>query len=110
MLYGHRNDPQGFANALSSLDAALPTLLDALRPTDLLIFTNDHGNDPTTPSTDHNREHAFLLIYGPGLPGGRDLGVRASFSDLGATVLDCFGLPTGPSLHGVSFLSSLLLS
>jgi len=105
MLYGHRNDPRGFADALETCDAALPPLLDALRPGDLLFLTNDHGNDPTTPSTDHSREHAFLLAYGPGLAGGIDLGVRATFSDLGATVREAFGLP--PGAHGTGFLAEL---
>ena len=105
MLYGHRNDPRGFAIALETLDTALPPILESLRPSDLLIFTNDHGNDPTTPSTDHSREHAFLLAYGPGLKGGVDLGVRHSFADLGATVLDGFGLSV---TRGTSFLEELM--
>jgi phosphopentomutase len=105
MLYGHRNDPRGFAEALEAFDAALPAALDALRPTDLLLFTNDHGNDPTTPSTDHSREHAFLLAYSPGLAGGADLGIRATFSDLSATIRDAYGLPAGA--HGTSFLLEL---
>lgn len=106
MLYGHRNDPRGFADALEAFDSALPAILDALRPADLLLLTNDHGNDPTTPSTDHSREHAFLLAYGPALPGGRDLGVRATFADISATVREIFALPAGE--HGSSFLGELL--
>lgn len=106
MLYGHRNDPRGFADALEAFDSALPAVLDALHPSDLLLLTNDHGNDPTTPSTDHSREHAFLLVYGPALPGGRDLGVRATFADISATVREIFGLPVGE--HGRSFLGELL--
>ncbi len=105
MLYGHRNDPRGFAEALETFDAALPQILDNLQPSDLILFTNDHGNDPTTPSTDHSREHAFLLAYSPGLPGGCDLGIRATFSDIAATIRDVFGLPPGE--HGTSFLSLL---
>lgn len=105
MLYGHRNDPRGFAEALETFDAALPALLDALRPTDLLILTNDHGNDPTTPSTDHSREHAFLLAYSPSLSVGRDLGIRATFADLGATAREAFNLP--PGAHGRSFLAEM---
>ncbi len=104
MLYGHRNDAKGFARALEELDSSLPTLLNALKPSDLLIFTNDHGNDPTTPSTDHSREHACLLTHGPGLKGGVDLGVRCSFADLGATVLDVFDLKAA---RGESFLGEL---
>jgi phosphopentomutase len=105
MLYGHRNDVRGFADALETFDAALPEVLNALTHSDLILFTNDHGNDPTTPSTDHSREYAFLLAYSPGLSAGRDLGIRASFSDLGATIRDNFGLPPGE--HGTSFLSYL---
>jgi len=105
MLFGHRNDPRGFAAALETFDSALPQVLDNLRPTDLIVFTNDHGNDPTTPSTDHSREHAFLLAYSPALAGGRWLGDRASFSDLSATIRDAFGLPAGE--HGESFLNLL---
>jgi phosphopentomutase len=105
MLYGHRNDVRGFADALETFDAALPEVLNSLRPTDLIIFTNDHGNDPTTPSTDHSREYAFLLAYSPGISIGRDLGIRASFSDLSATIRDNFGLQPGE--HGTSFLPEL---
>jgi phosphopentomutase len=105
MLYGHRNDPRGFAGALETFDAALPALLDALRPSDLLLLTSDHGNDPTTPSTDHSREHAFLLACSPGLPDGRDLGIRATFADIGATVREAFGLP--PGVHGTGFLPQM---
>jgi len=91
MLYGHRNDPAGFARALAQLDAALPGLAARLRPGDLLAITADHGCDPTTPSTDHSREHVPLLVLAPGHPGV-PLGTRATFADLGATVADFFGL------------------
>jgi phosphopentomutase len=80
MLYGHRNDPIGFARALEAFDAALATLLDALRPDDLLILTADHGNDPTTASTDHSREYVPLLVYGNGFRG--DLGTLPTFADV----------------------------
>jgi phosphopentomutase len=106
MLYGHRNNPRGFADALEAFDATLPRVLDLLRPTDLLLLTNDHGNDPTTPSTDHSREHAFLLAYGPALSGRCNLGVRATFADISATVREIFGLPVGE--HGTSFWGELL--
>ena len=105
MLYGHRNDPRGLADALESFDAELPNVLERLRPGDLLVLTNDHGNDPTTPSTDHSREYAFLLAYNPGMREGKDLGIRSTFADLGATVLDVFSLPGLP--HGSSFLREL---
>jgi phosphopentomutase len=92
MLYGHRNDPVGYARALEELDRALPRILDRLGPGDLAAITADHGCDPTTPSTDHSREYVPLLVHAPGRGGG-DLGTRGSFADLGATVADFFGLP-----------------
>lgn len=105
MLYGHRNDPRGMAEALEAWDTALPGLLDGLGPGDLFLITADHGNDPTTPSTDHSREHPFLLVTGPDLKPGIDLGDRATFSDIAATIRESFGLPAGP--HGTSFLREL---
>jgi phosphopentomutase len=106
MLYGHRNDPVGMAAALEAWDASLPALLAALRPGDLLLITADHGNDPTTPSTDHSREHPFLLAYAPGLHYGVNLGIRATYADIAATVRDAYGLPPDP--HGTSFLPQML--
>ena len=106
MLYGHRNDPHGMAAALQEWDAALPALLAALSPGDLLLITADHGNDPTTPSTDHSREYPFLLAYGPGLVQGVSLGTRATYADIAATIRDAFDLP--PGTHGESFLPLLL--
>lgn len=104
-LYGHRNDAEGFHGALRQFDAALPRILAALREDDLLFITADHGNDPTTPSTDHARECVPVLALGPTVrpvPIGR----RDTFSDLGATVAAWFGVPwTG---KGVSFLEPLL--
>jgi phosphopentomutase len=102
MLFGHRNNPQGMASALEAWDDALPALLAALRPEDILIITADHGNDPITPSTDHSREHPFLLVYGRSLRAGIDLGTRATYADIAATLRDFFGLP--PGAHGISFL------
>lgn len=105
MLYGHRNDPEGMARALEAWDAAIPDLLAALGPGDLLIITADHGNDPTTPSTDHSREHPFLLAYGPGLRGGLALGDRGTFADIAATIREAFVL--SPGQNGTSFLAEL---
>lgn len=98
MLYGHRNDPRGYARALEELDRALPRILGKLRPGEALAITADHGCDPTTPSTDHSREYVPLLVHAPGRGGG-DLGTRASFADLGATLADFFGVeaPVGES-------------
>jgi phosphopentomutase len=92
MLYGHRNDPAGFAGCLEQFDGYVAELMGGLRPTDLLLITADHGNDPTTPSTDHAREYAPLLLFSPGLPGGRDYGIRPTFADLGATVAKALGV------------------
>jgi len=99
MLYGHRNDPGGYAGALEEFDRMLPGLLAALGENDVLIITADHGCDPTTPSTDHSREYVPLLICGKPVLGGVDLGVRKSFTDVAATVAEIFGLqfPTGKS-------------
>jgi phosphopentomutase len=90
-LFGHRNDVAGFRGALEDFDRALPKLLSALRENDLLFITADHGNDPTTPSTDHARERVPLLVAGARVRGG-SVGERDTFSDLGATVADWFGL------------------
>jgi len=92
MLYGHRNNPRGYAEALEELDLRLPELLKLLRKEDVLIITADHGCDPTTPSTDHSREYVPLLVYGKTLRGGIDLGVRETFADVAATIADSFGL------------------
>jgi phosphopentomutase len=102
-LYGHRNDPAGYARALEDLDRGLPRLLDRLRPGELFALTADHGCDPTTPSTEHSREYVPLLAHGPGLGGG-SLGVRSSFADLGAGVAEFFGLRAAV---GTSFLPEL---
>lgn len=99
--FGHRNDVAGFAGALAAFDAALPALLDALRPDDLLFITADHGNDPTTPSTDHSRERVPLLMAGPRVRPGV-LPMRSTFADVGATVADSFGLSWRG--RGTSFL------
>ncbi len=104
-LFGHRNDVPGFYGALREFDAALPSLLSALREDDLLFITADHGNDPTTSSTDHARECVPLLAVGPRVRP-RGVGRRATFSDLGATVAEWFGLSFRG--QGTSFLPELL--
>jgi phosphopentomutase len=103
MLYGHRNDPQGYARALEELDRALPRLIGKLHPGELAALTADHGCDPTTPSTDHSREYVPLVVHAPGKGGGA-LGTRGSFADLGATVADFFGVRADV---GRSFLPDL---
>ena len=106
-LFGHRNDVAGFYGALRQFDAALPSLLDGLRDGDLLAITADHGNDPTTPSTDHARECVPLLVTA----GGRgvrpvNLGQRGTFSDLGATIAEWFGIAFRG--RGTSFLREIM--
>ena len=92
MLYGHRNDVPGYAKALTYFDQQLPKILSAMEPEDVLMITADHGCDPGTPSTDHSREYTPFVMYGKNLPHGKNMGTRGSFSDIGATVLDYFGL------------------
>jgi phosphopentomutase len=105
-LYGHRNDVEGYAGNLERFDQRLAALLPTLRTDDLLIVTADHGNDPTTPSTDHSREHVPVLVTGPRVRRGVDLGTRATFADLGQTVAANFGV--GPLAHGTSFLEDVV--
>jgi phosphopentomutase len=104
MLYGHRNDVPGFARALAELDAWLPTFEAALRPGDVAFITADHGNDPTTPGTDHTRERVPLLAFGPGVRAA-PLGTRASFCDLGQTI--AAALDAAPLDRGSSFLDAI---
>ncbi|GAV31199.1 MAG: phosphopentomutase [Anaerosomatales bacterium] len=106
MLWGHRNDAQAYARGLEAVDARIPEILDAMAPGDLLIITADHGCDPTTPSTDHSREHAPLIAKIKGVDSGRDLGTRSTFADVGETVLDFYGL-AGACGRGTSFLDEV---
>jgi phosphopentomutase len=105
MLYGHRNDAEGYARALEAVDLWLPELEAELTGGDLVIFTADHGCDPTTPSTDHSREYVPLLVYGPTARQGVDLGIRSTLSDIGQTVAENFGVRIE---KGKSFLSAIL--
>ncbi|HEX4567428.1 MAG TPA: phosphopentomutase [Vicinamibacterales bacterium] len=104
--YGHRNDPAGYAANLERFDERLAHLLPTLRERDLLIITADHGNDPTTASTDHAREYVPVFAVGKMVKSGVDLGTRATFADLGQTVAEIFGV--GPLAHGTSFLRDIL--
>ncbi len=88
MLYGHRNDVEGYAAALEAFDRALPAMLGALRENDILMVTADHGCDPTTPGTDHTREYIPLVVAGPHVRSGVNLGTRDTFADIGATVYE----------------------
>jgi phosphopentomutase len=103
--YGHRNDVAGYAANLERFDGRLKDLLPRLRDDDVMVITADHGNDPTTPSTDHSREHVPLLVVGPRVRCGVGLGTRQTFADLGQTVADNFGV--GSMRHGTSFLSEI---
>jgi phosphopentomutase len=107
MLYGHRKDVEGFACSLEEFDALLGPFLLSLRRSDLLLITADHGcdPDPSNPTTDHSREYVPILAYSPGVPGGVDLGVRATLSDMGQTVAENFG---GVIPHGASFLPEIV--
>lgn len=92
MLYGHRNDVEGYAKALTYFDERLPELLASMREEDILMITADHGCDPSTPSTDHSREYTPLVMYGKPVKAGVNHGTRESFADIAATILDYFGL------------------
>ncbi|MGH9349139.1 MAG: phosphopentomutase [Vicinamibacterales bacterium] len=105
-VYGHRNDVAGYASNLERFDARLAALLPRLGPRDLLVVTADHGNDPTTPSTDHSREHVPLLLAGAGVRPATDLGTRRTFADLGQTLAANFAV--GPLAHGTSFLEDIV--
>lgn len=105
MLYGHRNDVEGYAAALEAFDRALPAMLGALRENDILMVTADHGCDPTTPGTDHTREYIPLVVAGPHVRAGVNLGTRDTFADIGATVYEYL---TGSRWRvGNSFLSDI---
>jgi phosphopentomutase len=105
MIYGHRNDVPGYAAALKVVDNAVPDILKRLQPGDVVMFVADHGVDPTTPSTDHSREFSPLLVFGPPVKPGINLGDRGAFSDVGATIAQAFELE--PPLVGQSFLEEI---
>ncbi len=106
MLYGHRKDVEGFAKSLEEFDALLGPFLAAMRPSDLLIITADHGcdPDPVNPTTDHSREYVPIIAYSPGTTAGVNLGVRQTLADMGQTIAENFGAKIP---HGTSFLSQL---
>ena len=105
-LYGHRNDVAGYAANLERFDKRLKDLLPRLREDDLLVVTADHGNDPTTPSTDHSREHVPLLAAGNKVRAGVSVGTRSTFADLGQTIAENFEI--GTMAHGTSFLDEIV--
>jgi phosphopentomutase len=106
-VYGHRNDVTGYAANLERFDERLGAVRAALRSTDLLVITGDHGNDPTTPSTDHSREYVPLLLSGERVRRGVDIGTRRTFADLGQTIAANFGV--GPLANGTSFLEDIVV-
>jgi len=103
-LYGHRNNPKGYAEALEAFDRRLPEIEAAMRPTDVTMITADHGNDPTTPGTDHSRERVPVLIFGSAIKPNSNIGTRGSFADLSATIAELLGIPwpsAGQSFAGL---------
>jgi phosphopentomutase len=106
MLYGHRNNVEGYAEALEEFDRRLPELLSVTRPGDCLFIVADHGCDPTTPSTDHSREYTPLLVWGGAVKAGTDLGTRRTMADVGATIAEMLAVP--PIGIGTSFARDVL--
>jgi phosphopentomutase len=105
-VYGHRNDIAGYARNLERFDVRLSELLPRLSAGDLLILTADHGNDPSTSSTDHSREYVPVLVAGARVRSGIDLGSRRTFADVGQTLAEAFGV--APLGHGTSFLREIM--
>lgn len=105
MLYGHRNNIEGYARALEYFDKKLPEIIENMKDTDLLIITSDHGNDPSTPSTNHSREYVPILVYGKKVKQNVNLGIRDTYADISATILDILNLRT---LEGKSFKKEIL--
>ncbi|WP_047979990.1 phosphopentomutase [Ornithinibacillus contaminans] len=103
--YGHRRDPQGYGVALETFDAQMPEVLEKLKPNDLLIITADHGNDPVHHGTDHTREYVPLLVYYKAIEAGKELAIRETFADIGATIADNFDVELPK--HGKSFLTEI---
>ncbi|MFN4111968.1 MAG: phosphopentomutase, partial [Ignavibacteria bacterium] len=106
MLYGHRNDVNGFYKALVEFDNYLPEIINSMNENDILFITADHGNDPTYPGTDHTRELVPLLVYGKKIKSDVDLGLRETFADLAQTICDFYEIPN--NLKGKSFLDKLI--
>jgi phosphopentomutase len=105
-LYGHRRDPKGYGEALEEFDARLPEVIEKMEDNDLLIITADHGNDPTHHGTDHTREYVPLLVYNKQIKEGKQLEIRETFADIGATIADNFGVEIPE--YGKSFLRELV--
>lgn len=106
MLYGHRNNIEGYARALEYFDSKLPEIMENMKDTDILIITSDHGNDPSTPSTDHSREYVPILVYGKEVRKNVDLGIRKTYADISATILDLLKMN---KLEGESFKEKIII-
>ena len=106
MIFGHRNDVEGYASALEYFDSKLPEIISLMKEEDMLFITADHGCDPTTDSTDHSCEYVPVLVYGEMVKGNVDLGVRRTFADLGQTISDYLNL--GADFEAESFLQDIL--
>ena len=106
MLYGHRNDVEGYGKALEYFDSKLPEIIENLKQDDILIITADHGCDPSTPSTDHSREYIPVIVYSKSLKSNIDLGIRKTYADISATVLDYFDLEN--LKYGTSFKNEIM--
>ena len=106
MLYGHRNNIEGYAKALEYFDSKLPEIMENMKETDMLIITADHGNDPSTPSTDHSREYIPIIIYGKQIKANTNIGTRKTYADIGATILDILQMPLLET--GESFKNEIL--
>lgn len=106
MVYGHRNDIDGYAKALSYFDSQLPRIISELKDDDILMITADHGCDPSTPSTDHSREYVPMVAYGKQIKNGNNLGTRETFADIAATILEYFDV--NQQVAGTSFLKDII--
>ena len=106
MLYGHRNNPEGYAKALAEFDENIPEILNSMKYNDILFITADHGCDPTTPSTDHSREYVPLIVYGKNIKSGVNLGIRKSFADVGKTISEILNIEA--DIKGESFAKLIL--
>lgn len=107
MLYGHRNNIEGYAKALEYFDSKLPEIMANMKDTDCLIITADHGNDPSTPSTNHSREYTPIMVYGKQIKSNVNIGTRQTFADISATILEYFNLEKLP--YGESFKKDMEL-
>ena len=107
MLYGHRNNIEGYARALEEFDSFLPEIIENLKQDDILIITADHGCDPSTPSTDHSREYVPIIAYGKNLKQNVNIGIRKTYADISATILDLLNVKSTLK-YGISFKNDIL--